>query len=57
MGVACLRAEFVGQLLALVVEQISDHHVAATPDYVACERCAETPRATGDHDNLSRKLP
>ena len=32
MGVARLRAEFISQLFALVVEQISEHHVAAARD-------------------------
>ena len=57
MGVARLRAELIGQLLALVVEQVSEHHVAAARDDVARERRAEPARAAGDDGNLSGQLP
>src|SRR4029077_13998935 len=52
MGVPRLRAEFTGQLFAIVVEQISEHNVAAARDYVACERPAEAARAAGDDHYL-----
>src|SRR6478672_4907539 len=49
-------AEFVGEPLAVVIEEVGDHHLAAPPDDVAAERGAKPSRAARDHDDLACQL-
>ena len=56
VGVARVRAELFGQLHALAIEQVTEHHAAAAGNDVARERRTETSRATGDHDDLTGEL-
>src|SRR5581483_4555158 len=56
MHIAGGLAEFVGKPLAVVVEEIGDHHLAAPSHDVAAERGTEPARTAGDEDDLAGQL-
>jgi hypothetical protein len=56
MGVPRVWPEFLDQLAALVVEQVCEHHIAATVEYVPRERRAEPAGATADQHDFSGQL-